>query len=83
MSRELPYALAHPEVRGARELLAAALRGASALLDRLADALAREHAPVHADEPVLVEFYADAGAPEGALYVDGRLVGILDGVRRL
>ena len=29
------------------------------------------------------EFHAEAGAPEGALYVDGRLVGWLSGVRRL
>jgi hypothetical protein len=33
-------------------------------------------------EPVL-EFYAEAGAPEGALYRDGQLVGYIDGVRRL
>ncbi|MCK7498817.1 MAG: hypothetical protein MZW92_55835 [Comamonadaceae bacterium] len=25
-----------------------------------------------------LEFYAEAGAPEGALYVDGRLVGVVD-----
>lgn len=30
-----------------------------------------------------LEFYAEAGAPEGALYVDGKLVAQLDGVRRL
>ena len=30
-----------------------------------------------------LEFYAEAGAPEGALYLDGRLVAQLDGVRRL
>ena len=30
-----------------------------------------------------LEFYAEAGAPEGALYVDGQLVAQLDGVRRL
>jgi hypothetical protein len=29
-----------------------------------------------------LEFHADAGAPEGALYVDGEYVGQLD-VRRL
>lgn len=34
------------------------------------------------DSPVL-EFYAEAGAPEGALFVDGQRVGVLDGVRRL
>lgn len=30
-----------------------------------------------------LEFYAEAGAPEGALYADGRLAAQLDGVRRL
>lgn len=30
-----------------------------------------------------LEFYAEAGAPEGALYVDGQLTARLDGVPRL
>jgi hypothetical protein len=30
-----------------------------------------------------LEFYAEAGAPEGALYVDGQLVAQRDGIRRL
>jgi hypothetical protein len=30
-----------------------------------------------------LEFYAEASAPEGALYVDGRLIAQLDGIRRL
>jgi hypothetical protein len=42
---------------------------------------AASHVPA-AREPVL-EFYAEAGAPEGALYVDGELVGMLSGVTRL
>jgi hypothetical protein len=33
-------------------------------------------------EPVL-EFHADAAAPEGALYVNGQLVGRVLGVTRL
>jgi len=33
-------------------------------------------------DPVL-EFYAEAGAPEGALYLDGALVGTVAGVSRL
>jgi hypothetical protein len=33
-------------------------------------------------DPVL-EFYAEAGAPEGALYLDGKLVGWVAGVNRL
>ena len=30
-----------------------------------------------------LEFYAEAGAPEGALYIDGQLTAQLEGVRRL
>ncbi|CAM4142659.1 hypothetical protein [Roseateles saccharophilus] len=30
-----------------------------------------------------LEFYAEAGAPEGALYIDGELGARLEGVRRL
>ena len=33
-------------------------------------------------EPHL-EFYLEAGAPEGALYLDGKLVGWIPGVKRL
>ena len=65
-----------------RAALAHLLRGASAVLARRARAVAR---PLHAKQRRLaaqadpvVEFHAEAGAPEGALYVDGRLVGWLD-----
>ena len=69
-------------VSSARRLAARALRGASARLARLARRL---HAAerVHPPGEHLLEFYAEAGAPEGALYVDGRLVGVLEGVTRL
>ena len=41
----------------------------------------RDEAPVfHHPE---LEFYAESGAPEGALYVDGELVGYLPGITRL
>lgn len=65
-----------------RRLAAAALRAASRGLARLARQLrgAAQRGPAGA--PVL-EFYAEAGAPEGALYVDGQLVGHLPGVTRL
>lgn len=33
--------------------------------------------------PSQLEFYAEAGAPEGALYQDGRLIAQLDGIRSL
>jgi len=72
---------------------AAALRGASVLLERRAARLtASALAQAHADADALlgavetVEFHAvyrEAGAPEGALYVNGRLVGTICGVTRL
>lgn len=65
----------------ARRLAVAALQTASVTLGRLARRLhLAEREP--AGEPVL-EFYAQAGAPEGALYVDGQLVALLPGVSRL
>jgi hypothetical protein len=67
-----------------RRVVAHLLRSASAALARRArdvarplDARQRRPAP-----DATVEFHADAGAPEGALFVDGELVGYLD-VRRL
>jgi hypothetical protein len=65
----------------ARLLVAMLLHGASMLLGRLALRLMPTHREP-AGDPVL-EFYAQAGAPEGALYVDGELVGRLPGVSRL
>ena len=69
-----------------RRLVAHLLRGASATLARQARDVAR---PLHARQrrgrsqhDVTLEFHAEAGAPEGALYVDGELVGYID-VRRL
>ena len=67
-----------------RRLVARLLRSASAALARRARDVAR---PLHARQrrshaDMSVEFHAEAGAPEGALYVDGRLVGYLE-VRRL
>ena len=65
-----------------RHLLARTLRGASAALARRARDVAR---PLHAKQrriaaqaDPIVEFHADAGAPEGAVYVDGRLIGFID-----
>jgi hypothetical protein len=67
-----------------RRVAAHLLRSASAALARRAREVAR---PLHARQRRLapeatLEFHADAGAPEGALFVDGELVGYLD-VRRL
>ncbi len=67
--------------RRPRTLACTALRAASRMLEGLAAQLSRaETRP--AAEPV-VEFHGEAGAPEGALYVDGQLVGRVLGVSRL
>ena len=79
--REFPYARESRGERRTRELATALLRAASRALDRLAAQLSLAPKPLRA-EPVL-EFHADAGAPEGALYVDGQLVGHVLGVSRL
>lgn len=65
----------------ARHAAAGALRSASAVLARLARRLTASTAR-HRTDPRL-EFYAEAGAPEGALYLDGQLIGWLPGVTRL
>ena len=65
----------------ARRALAALLRAAGRGLDALATRLAPAN-ELEATDPVL-EFYGEAGAPEGALYIDGRLVGHVQGVNRL
>ncbi len=59
----------------------ALLRAASRLLDSLAARLAL--APREPPVDRVIEFHAEAGAAEGALYVDGRLVGHVLGVTRL
>ena len=67
-----------------RQLTASSLRQASRLLARLARLarqLAQRGRPTR--RPQELEFYAEAGAPEGALYLDGELVGHLPGVTRL
>lgn len=65
-----------------RVLAATFLRLSSYGLARLARLLMRAHRR-GPRRPEILEFYAEAGAPEGALYVDGELVGRLPGVTRL
>lgn len=64
---------------------AALLRAASALLERLAERLSNvsTRAAAARSLPSHVEFHAEAGAPEGALYADGVLIGVLPGITRL
>jgi hypothetical protein len=76
---------ASPAASASRVALAQSARGAAALLQALAERLAPKEqraTPAALTLPRL-EFYADAGAPEGALYVDGLLFGHLPGVQRL
>ncbi len=78
-----PFAL--PRGRSpVRRWLSQALYHLSRRLGRMALQLASSPA-AHAEPDTLpsVEFHAEAGAPEGALYIDGLLVGHLAGVSRL
>ncbi len=87
MAGSLPLSLSprYPS-RGSsgRRWLALALRSASRMLARVSRALsAADRVGARAPSPPVIEFYAQAGAPEGALYVNGRLVGYLSDVSRL
>lgn len=74
---------AAPWRQAARQAAAAALQLASGLLARLALRLSAQPAAPAVPHPVQLEFHAEAGAPEGALYADGVLVAVLPGVTRL
>ena len=75
--------LAAPRGSAWRPLAATLLRQASRLLARLARKLAVTRAAPQSQSEPRFEFYAEASAPEGALYLDGKLVGYLPGVTRL
>ena len=97
MTRTMPWGPAEaapPLSATLLKLLAAVLRRASAALESRAARLAQaaQAEAVAAAEELLqagtqtVEFHPmsrDAGAPEGALYVNGVLVGVISGVKRL
>jgi hypothetical protein len=76
----------HPPPVGVagRRALAHTMRAAALALQGLAERIApnERRAPAIGTLPRL-EFHAEAGAPEGALYVDGVLLGHLPGVHRL
>ena len=84
MIKSLPWSY-HPAEHALehrlRHAVTGILRGTSRILSRLARRLASKKAR-HADIGHL-EFYAEAGAPEGAVYADGLLVGYVTGVTRL
>jgi hypothetical protein len=65
----------------AAAVLQAASRGLATVAARVSAAQAARRVAVQT-----VEFhalYGEAGAPEGALYVNGELVGVIEGVKRL
>jgi hypothetical protein len=70
-------------LEAARHQLVAALLHASALLLHAAVRLQHRPRPAAAPRPESLEYHAEACAPEGALYADGRFLGWLDGVQRL
>ena len=78
-----PARLPHPAREAAQSLAAAMLASASAVLARLATRLASPRKLSQLSGDPRLEFHAEASAAEGALYVDGHLVGRLPGVRRL
>jgi hypothetical protein len=79
-----------PPAEGLRIQLVSALLSMSAALLHLAVRLQHVHtvakvAP-QTPEPAVapqLEYHAEAGAPEGALYVNGQLAGWISGVSRL
>jgi len=84
--KHLPWSPApqpSPWTTPARRAAAATLISASAVLARLARRLSVPTVAKPGPLPSTLEFYASAGAPEGALYLDGELVGWLEGVKRL
>jgi len=96
MTRTMPWGASDsaPVSATALNLVAGVLRAASELLERRATRLAEAavaEAQAAADELLRanvesVEFhplFRDAGAPEGALYINGKLVGVISGVDRL
>ena len=75
--------LAAPPRSPLRQFAASRLRQASRLLARPARQVAARHQLAAVRRAPELEFYAEAGAPEGALYLDGELVGFVSGVTRL
>ena len=97
MTRTMPWGAsdsAPPLTATALNLVAALLRRSGDLLEQRAARLAAQaqaQAQIAAEELLAaglqtVEFhpmFREGGAPEGALYVNGRLVGVIEGVSRL
>jgi hypothetical protein len=87
MTRTMPWGPAEaapPFTATLLHLFAAVLRSASDMLARHAVRVSER--ALSAQQVHTVEFHAlhrDAGAPEGALYINGEFVGVIEGVSRL
>lgn len=66
-----------------RRAAALILRAASFTLARLARRMRAVRAQCDVLRQPELEFYAEAGAPEGALYINGEYVGRVPGITRL
>jgi len=75
--------LTMPAHRPVRQFVARLLRRSSRWLARLSRQVALRKGQAPTRRAPDLEFYAEAGAPEGALYLDGELVGHLHGITRL
>ena len=85
LMRDLPYdPFLEPRAdsQRARSAMATLLRAASRSLEAVASSLTLRPPKAVCSDPLL-EFHGEAGAPEGALYVNGQLVGHVLGVNRL
>ena len=82
LTREIPWTETRAGQERLKRFVATSLRSAAWALGRMARRLRKHDRVAEGLDPVL-EFYAQAGAPEGALYVNGKLVGHLPGVSRL
>jgi hypothetical protein len=79
-----PAAVAAGATHRGRAALSAVMRSSALVLQGLAERVAPPAvATRHAAAVARLEYHCEAGAPEGALYVDGVLFGYLEGVQRL
>lgn len=83
-SQHLAHLAPIPGHAAVRKCAAAALHAAGCALQHLGRRLSEAPAGVPTvGQAALLEFHAEAGAPEGALYVNGQLAAHLGGVHRL
>ena len=87
MIRSLNFPTARPMgawEEALRALAARVLHAASSALAGLAEGIKAPVAPrEYRGEVEFHPIYNESGAPEGALYVDGRLIGRIEGIDRL